>query len=266
MGGSTHATLIVPAGGALEDRWFRRFALPSAKARLFCLPYAGGSAGIYRNWHDWMAPEVEVVAVELPGRGIHMRRAPLDRMEALTEALADAMRPLLDLPFAIFGHSMGGLVGFELSRALARDHAAAPVHLFVSAIEPPHLFSSRMSLHDLPQGELIAALRGFNAAAAEAFQNQELAEILLPVVRADFRLVETYRYAAGAALRHPITAFGGLADASTPAHALEAWREHTTESCMIRLLAGDHFFIHDYEHLLAASVARSLHRAGSPSP
>lgn len=265
MGNATLATPLASGSDFLRARWFRRFVLPSPTARLFCLPYAGGSAGIYRNWHDWMAPEVEVVAVELPGRGIHQRAAPLDRMEAIVERLLAAMAPLLDLPFALFGHSLGGLIAFELSRALAKGGYPTPVQLFVSAVEAPHLPSRGATLHDLPQPEFLAELRRFNVGAAQALKNEELAEILLPVLRADFRLAETYRHVSGPPLAHPITVFGGLHDAAIQPHALEAWQRHTQDRCVVRLLAGDHFFIHDYEHVMAASVARCLRGGLSPT-
>jgi medium-chain acyl-[acyl-carrier-protein] hydrolase len=265
MGNANLATPLPSSGDFLRTRWFRRFVSPSASARLFCLPYAGGSAGLYRNWHDWMAPEVEVVAVELPGRGIHQRAAPLDRMEAIVETLLVAMMPLLDLPFALFGHSLGGLIAFELSRALARGGHATPVQLFVSAVEAPHLPSRGATLHDLPQSEFLAELRRFNMGAAQALKNEELAEILLPVLRADFRVAETYRHLGGPPLTHPITVFGGLHDAAIPPDALEAWQRHTRDRCLVRLLAGDHFFIHEYEHVMAASVARCLRGGLSPA-
>jgi medium-chain acyl-[acyl-carrier-protein] hydrolase len=258
MGNATEATVLLADRGSVQSRWFRRYLVPTAKVRLFCFPYAGGTARIYRNWHDWMAPDTEVVAVELPGRGINPSGPPLDRMEVLIERLLAAMDPLLDRPFGLFGHSMGALVAFELSRVLAARGYPAPLHLFVSAIEAPHAPSKGTTLHDLPDPEFIAALGHLNGAAASALANPELLQILMPVLRADFRLAETYRYPGGAPLGHPITVFGGLDDAAAPPQSLAKWQQLTRDRCVVRLLAGDHFFIHDNEHLMAASVARSL--------
>jgi medium-chain acyl-[acyl-carrier-protein] hydrolase len=257
-----HSTVGPPAGESRDGRWFRRGGVGSAGVRLFCFPYAGGSAGLYRNWYDWLAPEVEVVAVELPGRGIHMRGALVERMEDLVRRLVEAMRPLLDRPFALFGHSLGGLVAFELSCALT-EMQVAPVHLFVSAIAAPHLFTSGPNLHDLPEAEFMQALRRLNGAAARTLENDDLRGVLLPMLRADFRLAETYRYVARQALLHPITVFGGLDDSYNPYAALEAWQRHTQDSCAVRLLDGDHFFIHQYEHLMAASIAHCLRGASA---
>jgi medium-chain acyl-[acyl-carrier-protein] hydrolase len=255
---ASEAAALLADRGSVQSRWFRRHAVPTAKVRLFCFPYAGGTARIYRNWHDWMAPEAEVVAVELPGRGIHLSGPPVDRMEVLIERLLAAMDPLLDRPFGLFGHSMGALVAFEVARALALRGYPAPRHLFVSALEAPHAPSKVPTLHDLPEAQFVAALGRFNGAAATALANPELLQILMPVLRADFRLAETYRYPGGAQLGHPITVFGGLEDAAAPPPSLANWQQLTSSRCVVRLLAGDHFFIHDNEHLMAASVARSL--------
>jgi medium-chain acyl-[acyl-carrier-protein] hydrolase len=243
---------------AAGSHWFRRLRLPAARCRLFCLPYAGGNARVYRNWHDWMAPNVEVVAMELPGRGIHMGNPPIEDMGLLVSRLAAAIAPLSDLPFALFGHSLGGLVAFELSRALHREGRALPVHLFVSAVEAPNRFSTPRKIHALPKTEFVSELRALNRRAAEALEDDDLAELVLPMLRADFRIADTYRFEGGPPLSHPLTVFGGLEDASTPASALGDWQRHTHGRCTIRLLAGDHFFIHEYEHLMAAGISRSL--------
>lgn len=258
MGNAIPAAPAAPLGGGLDGRWFRRLAAPQAPVRLFCLPYAGGTAGIYRKWHDWMAPDVDVVAVELPGRGVHPRGPLAERMDALVDRLLQALDPLFDLPFAFFGHSLGGLIAFELCRALRDRGQRLPVHLFVSAVEAPHRPARGMRLHELPDGELIERVRVFNPGAAEALANRELQEIVLPTLRADFRLAETYAFAGGRPLPHPITAFGGLDDRAVSREGLDAWDRHTQDRCVVRLVAGGHFFIHEYEHLMAASVARCL--------
>ena len=135
--------LMIPSeaqarASAAESRWFRRSRQPDAALRLFCLPYAGGGARSYRNWHDWLAPDIEVVAVELPGRGIHLRSAAIDSMEVLVDRLLEKIEPLLDLPFALFGHSLGHGIGLEIHEAprLAKTAEGPLVEGAVVTVEP----------------------------------------------------------------------------------------------------------------------------------
>ncbi len=258
MGHLTVPTSRTAGAEAADSRWFRRFVAPSATRRVFCIPYAGGSARIYRNWHDWLAPDVEVVAVEPPGRGVHLREEPLDDADALVESLLVAVEPLLDVPFAFFGHSMGALVAFELSRRLVERGRTPPVHLFVSAMRAPHLEPREPVLSVLSDEEFLAAIRALEGTLPEVLEDRELLSIVLPVLRADFRLSETYRCRGIVPLPLPITVFGGLQDERIFRADLEAWQRHTAQRCLIRLLPGNHFFIHEYEHLIAASVLASL--------
>ncbi len=247
-----------------ESNWLRRFPSQGAALRLFCLPYAGGSARIYSDWHDWLAPEIEVVALELPGRGVNLRAAPIASMDELLTRLLAEMGPLLERPYALFGHSLGGLVAFELARALDAGGGRAPAHLFVSALRAPHLPSTRPALHALGDDELIAALRVTPGSPAALLDDDELLRLLLPVLRADFRLAETPAPAPVPPLSMPLTVFGGLADATLERGDLEAWRPYTSASCQVRLVPGDHFFIHDFGHLVAVSLQDVL-RAGRPA-
>jgi medium-chain acyl-[acyl-carrier-protein] hydrolase len=238
-----------------EPRWFRRNLRASSPFRLFCFPHAGGSASMYRNWHDWLAPAIEVVAVELPGRGMHISEPAIDRMDVLVERVLAAMRPLLDRPFALFGHSLGSLVAFELSRQLAATGGPEPHHLVVSGMGAPHLVSTSTPIHTLPDREFIEAVRALNGIPPEVFANEGLIECFLDILRTDLRLGETYRCNRIVRLRHPITAFGGVHDESCPREDLEAWQQHTGARCVVRWLPGDHFFIREYEHLVAAALA-----------
>ncbi len=250
------------AQAAAGARWFRRAFTPEAHQRLFCLPYAGGNAGLFRNWNDWLAPDVEVVAVELPGRGVHLRRPALDSMDELVTQLLAVLRPLTDLPFGFFGHSLGALVAFELCRRLQCERGAQPSHLFVSGMAPPHLPQLGPVLHALDDAAFVYALRTLEGTPEEVLASTELLHLLLPVLRADFRLAETYTPQPEPRLAVPITAFGGLDDDGLSPQALDAWRELTTSRCVARLLPGRHFFIHEYEHLMAASILRSLAEDG----
>ncbi|HVR21736.1 MAG TPA: alpha/beta fold hydrolase [Candidatus Polarisedimenticolia bacterium] len=240
------------------ELWFRRAKWTAPKQRLFCFPYAGGSARLFRSWHEWLAPEIEAIAVELPGRGFHVRSPLIDDIDEMIAQILTVIDPLIDIPFALFGHSMGALIAFELSVALRRTERNLPAHLFVSAMCAPHAAHLRKMAHHLPDSEFLNMLRSLNGTSADALDDRGLLELFLPILRADFRLAETYMYTPQPPLPHPITVFGGLADPTTPADSLPAWGKHTAGECSIRLLEGDHFFIHHHDHVMAASISKSL--------
>ncbi|MCC7361305.1 MAG: thioesterase [Anaerolineales bacterium] len=230
---------------------------PQARRRLLCLPFAGGAASLFRAWPDSLPPEVEVWPIQLPGRETRLREQPLGRMDALVTALAEALRPALDLPLAIFGHSMGALVGFELARALAAQ-GAAPTHLFISAMRAPQLPDRQVRIAALPDPEFIEALRRLKGTPEPVLQNAELMDLLLPALRADFALVESYAYAAGAPLACPIAAFGGQQDERARPEELQAWATQTTAGFQWQLVPGDHFFIRGAPQPVLAVVGRML--------
>jgi medium-chain acyl-[acyl-carrier-protein] hydrolase len=176
----------------------------------------------------------------------------------MIEQILAVIDPLIDIPFALFGHSMGALIAFELSRALRRSGRNMPIHLFVSAVCAPHLAHLRKPAHHLPDDEFLNVLRSLNGTPPDVLDDRGLLELFLPILRADFRLAETYRYTPQPPLPHPITVFAGLADPTTPADCLPAWEQHTAGECSIRLLEGDHFFIHHQDHMVAASISKSL--------
>ncbi len=246
------------------ERWFRRSPYSSSRARLFCFPYAGGNARMFREWHDWCGPEVEVVAIELPGRGFNSRSPLINDMSTMIERLLQVIDPLLDKPFALFGHSMGALISFELSRALRASGRKTPLRLFASGMRAPHLWGGN-KIHSLPDHEFVEALRTLNGTPAEVLSDSSLLEMFIPVLRADLRLSETYQFTPGTPLQHPITVFGGIGDVTTPSERLHEWQRHTRSSCTVRLLEGDHFFIQQSAHLVAASILKSLGRVSMPA-
>jgi surfactin synthase thioesterase subunit len=241
----------------VEGRWFRRPQGRSSSMRLFCFPYAGGSARMFREWHDWFQPGIEVVAVELPGRGAHSQSPLIDRMDVMIQRLLPAITPLLDRPFALFGHSMGAVIAFELCRALQATGRRVPLHLFASGMHPPHV-KGQYRIHNLPDRQLVEALRALNGTPEEVIGDSSLVQFFLPLLRADLRLVETYRYTPGARLEHPITVFSGVGDFTTPTEQQHDWQRHTRSRCTVRFLEGNHFFIQEHAHLVAASILRSL--------
>lgn len=227
-------------------QWFTtRLPNPHAAVRLFCFPYAGGGTPIYRHWAQQLPPDFEVCAAQLPGRGSRIRDAPFYGVAPMVEAIASAITPYLDRPFAIFGHSMGAILGFELARLLAERGGPAPAHLFVSGRRAPQLPRDGTITYDLPEPQFVAHLRRLNGTPAEVLAHPELMELMLPLLRADFSVVETYRYRPGPPLECPVTAFGGMNDVEVGRAEVEAWREQTSAAFGARIMPGDHFFLND---------------------
>lgn len=231
---------------------------PRARLRLFCFPYAGGGASIYRAWVNELPPEVDVYPVQLPGREGRLRQAPLTGMAPILKEMLPALLPFMNLPFALFGHSMGAIISFELARALQRDHGLTPAGLFVSGHRAPTVPDRSHHLHDLPDAEFVEELRRFNGTPEMVLQHAELMQLMLPVLRADFTLVETYAYAPGEPLACPLTAFGGLKDEETTREDLEPWRNETRGGFGLRMFPGGHFFIHESKGQVLRSLAQDL--------
>ncbi len=213
--------------------------------RVFCLPYAGAGALAYRSWQNsGVAPAgMALWPIQLPGREDRIREPPFRSMHSLVESLTDVMQELTELPFALFGHSMGALIAFELVRSLRRRGLPQPCHLIVSGAGAPHL-PRRAPVHDIPDDEvLISRLLELNGTRPEVFADRELRRLILPLVRADFSVCETYRCAEGTPLNCPVTAYGGAHDDSVSMAALAAWKVHTLATFQMHILPGDHFFI-----------------------
>lgn len=241
------------------DQWIS-CSKPNAQAclRLFCLPYAGGGSSIFRKWRQALPPNVEVCTLQLPGREGRLHEKPFQRLLPLAEAVAEAMLPHLNNPFAIFGHSMGAKIGFEVARYLRKKYELEPVHLFVSGAQAPQLPPTDPPTYNLPQPEFLEELASLNGTPKEVLEHPELLELLIPLLRADFEVVQTYEYLPGPVLTCPITAYGGLQD-EIERDQLEGWGEHTVSSFKLRMLPGDHFFLKSSENLLLRSLASELY-------
>jgi medium-chain acyl-[acyl-carrier-protein] hydrolase len=232
---------------------------PLARLRLFCLPYAGGSALIFRTWSNALPADIEVCPIQLPGRSTRLKEQPFTEMSALIQVLAQVLSSLLDRPFAIFGHSLGALIGFELARQLRRQYSLSPVRLFVSAGRAPQDSRRDSSIYALPANEFLAEVRRLNGIPKEVLAHDELMAIVLPLLRADFALYDTYEYSAEPPLKCPISAFGGLQDSKVSESDLEAWRDETTAFLSLRMLPGDHFFLNTAQPLLLQLISQELH-------
>ncbi|MGH9237572.1 MAG: thioesterase II family protein [Vicinamibacterales bacterium] len=240
-------------------RWIKRFGGgPQVSLRLFCFPYAGGGAGVFSGWSKRLPRRVEVCAIELPGRSTRLSEPPWRRLPELADAIAAVLRGSLDLPYAIFGHSLGGVLGFEVTRRLTALAAPPPIHLFVSGCRGPQAMDRETTKFDLPADEFLAELRRLDGTPAEALSNAELMRTMVPILRADFEMLDTYVYERMAPLRLPLTVFGGLDDPEVSAAQLDAWRLETTGRIDVRMLPGGHLFINSATDLLLFSLAADL--------
>ncbi|HWO22762.1 MAG TPA: alpha/beta fold hydrolase [Kofleriaceae bacterium] len=256
------------AGGGTTEAWLPgRRPRGGTALRLITLPYAGGDTAIFAPWAEELPYEIELCPVQLPGRG---RRAgepayaaigPL--VGALAGALAEALPPALDLPFALFGHSMGALVGFELARELRRRGLPEPCHLLVSAHAAPHLPRRYPPLSALPDDEFVAALhrRYGYVVPQDAGPLDELMRLMIPTLRSDVMVTDHYVLAEEEPLACPITAFGGLDDPTVTRDELAAWQHQTRGGCETRMLPGGHFYLDTDPRFLIRFIADRLRGA-----
>ena len=226
--------------------------------RLFCFPYAGGGASAYRKWASLLPPCVQLLAAQMPGREERFVEPPLRDLDSVLRHLVSAIEPLLDRPFVFFGHSLGALVAFELTRSLRSLGRPMPAHLFVSGRRAPSIPIGRRAFHDLPDDELIEELRQLNGASEALLQNDELMALVLPTLRADFAIHDTYVYRQQAALDVPFTVFGGLDDIATTTDNLSAWETLTARGASLSLFRGGHFFIEEVRGEVLSAIGRVL--------
>jgi medium-chain acyl-[acyl-carrier-protein] hydrolase len=239
------------ATGSMGSKWFRPLApKPFARLRLFCFPYAGGDAlTIFRKWPQVLPATVEICPVQIPGRGIRLAEPPFTSLVSIVEAIGEAIGPHLDKPFAFFGHSMGAMISFELSRLLRRERGLKPQVLFVSGRAAPQIPDWAPPTYNLPEPEFLEELKKINGTPREALEHPELMKLMLPILKADFQICQTHTYVSEAPLACPITVFGGIKDKTTREN-LEAWSEQTVDHFSLHLLPSDHFFIKTEENTL----------------
>jgi len=225
-------------------KWFAR---PQAKeggdVRLLIFPYAGGGPA---SFNQWEFPEnIEVLTAHYPGRGSRYNEAPISSLSNLVHEFGNAIQSVLDKPMIFFGHSLGGLVAFELTRILRSNNLEAPSLLVVSGCGAPQLPDSHPKIHNLPDNEFLSALEKLKGIPSEALQNDELMKFLLPSLHADFEAAETYIYKHEVPLDIPIIALGGEDDPRVSREMLEGWADQTKVRFEPHIFPGGHFFIND---------------------
>ncbi|MFC8075825.1 thioesterase II family protein [Streptomyces sp. NPDC057307] len=239
--------------------WIRRYNPgANAGARLLCLPHAGGSASFYLPLSRALGPEVDVLAVQYPGRQDRRHEPCVDSITGLADALVEEVLPWADRPLAIFGHSMGAMIAFELALRLER-RGTRPLVLFASGRRAPsRRREDTAPVHLLDEKGLIAELRRLSGTDARVFEDEELLRMALPAIRGDYRAAETYRYVPGPRLATPVHAHVGTEDPRVTLDEARAWADHTDGGFALHTHPGGHFYPTEQLPRVADAVSREI--------
>lgn len=229
----------------LKERWISpRDRVSGTRIRLFCLPHAGSGATAYQSWKRELPSFVELCAIRLPGRETRLAESSFSDSVLLVREMADVLAEDCDMPYAIFGHSMGAILAYEFAQELRSRGLKQPLFLFLSGRVAAHLKLPAKPLHDLPFAQFIEALEArYGGLPQELLQDQEMLDFYLPILRSDLRLIETYRYQAKDPLDCPLVVSAGLEDQSIWSEGLQEWKQHSTGNFSFQRFAGGHFYL-----------------------
>jgi pyochelin biosynthetic protein PchC len=255
VGGRGGAVLAGESGGG---SWIRSYRRVPGGVPLFCFPHAGGAASYFHPWSASLAPGIEVLAVQYPGREDRAVEPYLTNIADLADQIHAALGSWLPGTFAFFGHSMGAIIAFEVARRIGQGEAGrGPTHMFVSGRPGPPRHRNR-DLHRAGNPALIAELRSLGATDPRLLENSEVLELILPTMRADYTASETYRFEPGPPLSCDITAMIGDRDSLNTIEDATAWSAHTTGAFGLRVYPGGHFYLDDCRAQVLKVISSSL--------
>nr|BFE59143.1 alpha/beta fold hydrolase [Dactylosporangium thailandense] len=238
--------------------WARTYHPAAAGApRLVCLPHAGGSASFYFPVSRTLAPAIEVVAIQYPGRQDRRLEPCVPDLPELARLVFQVLRPMTDRPLALFGHSMGASLAFEVARLLEQEAGVVPTRLYASGRRAPSRFRHE-TVHLLDDAGLLADVKRLSGTDAAILGDEELLRMALPAIRNDYKAAETYKYEPGPLLTCPITVFTGADDPKTTPEEAGAWAEHTTGETELKVFPGGHFFLTRHQGEILGTIRRQV--------
>jgi surfactin synthase thioesterase subunit len=253
--------------GTLQNRWIAgQVGKIDTNIRLFCFGHAGSGGAFFHPWRTPLLPEIEVCPVVLPGREMRLGEEPYTLIDQVIEPLFSALLPLTGKPFALFGHSVGAIVAFELARRFTASYVPAPLCLFVSGRRAPWLPARRQPFFGIPDREFLAAVGRMNGMRAELLEYPEVLELFLPSLRADFEMNDTYTFLPGPKLSCPVFAFAGDEDAEVHPSEMSAWADVTENQFRLRVFPGDHFYHKDAPPAIFSAIRQGIQQAALQMP
>lgn len=242
-----------------RDDWvICREPRPGARMRLFCFHHAGGSASTFAAWPNLLGNSIEMCAVQTPGRENLFTQPRHRNVNTLLTELLPRLKPWLDRPFAFFGHSLGGLVAFAAAHRIIEEARPPCELLMLSACLPPNAPRAGPGRAEAPEPELLDSMRKLGSASSSALENAELRALLLPVLRDDLAMAESFTCRHWSRLHLAIAAFGGVDDESVPPEKLELWRDYSGDGFTLRTFPGGHFYVEESRAALVRTIRERL--------
>jgi len=243
-----------------DNLWLpKTYSQGQNRTEVFCLPHAGGGSAIYHRWEKLLPRHLTVVPIKLPGREGRFNETPYDNIESLIHSMSSAIADSIQEPFALYGHSMGGLIAYELAQHLRKHYDKSPRVLFVSASRSPDRFKKDRALHRLPDEEMIQSLiRDFGRGGKTTAAELDMMRAMSDTIRADLKLLETYEHKPQEPLPCPIVGIAATEDHRVTASDVNGWRSFTTARFTMRTMAGHHFFLRQQEKAITDLIASRL--------
>ncbi|EMY6536364.1 thioesterase [Salmonella enterica] len=226
--------------------------------QLFCFPYAGASASIFKSWQSFLPSHIEVVGIQYPGHGSRISEKPYSSSNDIVNEMLNNIFNFQKKPFALFGHSMGAMIAFDLAKRIVTSLKQKPIHLFISGLAPPQLRKINNFNKTRTNNELINLMEQLGGTHSEILSNKELMGLILPALRSDFQIADNWFVEDVFDLSIPLTILGGDADNEVPEESLTYWSAYTTKKTTIKIYSGDHFFINTNKYQILNDISTQL--------